>query len=193
MDDKNFYLMLIDTPWGGPTANVIKGPDMFVNEGVFIHDVTETYEITLSVDKQAKDVDAFLPCDIHGPSSTLIFSEQFIDLLTTLGVDNVQYLNAEVTYAPTGEKVPYKVANIVGAISGLDMDKSSVILSRQGNVLEIEEMCFDESKLLGHKIVRLQESVMHMVVHKSIKEAIESAGLTGFMFLTDDEYEPGML
>lgn len=155
--------------------------------------LAEHYEITLSVDEKAKDVGEFLPCDIHGPSRSLMFSKQFIDLLTKLGVNNIQYLNADVTYAPTGEKVSYKVANIVGIVSGLDLDQSTVISSRQGNILEIEEMCIDENKLFGHKIFRLQESIMHVVVHKSIKEAVESAGLTGFMFLADDEYEPGML
>jgi len=193
MNEKNYYLMLIDTPWAGPFAELVKGPDPYVNDGVFINDVTEPFDIKLNVDKKAKEAGEFLPCDIHGPSRTLMFSQQFIDLLAELGVDNIQYLDADVTYAPTGEKVSYKVANIVDIVSGLDLEKSDVILSRQGNVLEIEEMCFDESKLSGHKICRLQESIMHVVVHKSIKKAIENAELTGFMFLTDDEYEPGML
>ncbi|TEW51922.1 imm11 family protein [Psychromonas algicola] len=193
MNDKNFYLMLIDTPWAGPSVEVVKGPDLSVNDGVFIHDVTEAYEINLLVDKQAKDSNEFLPCDIHGPSRTLMFSDQLVNLLTKLGVDNIQYFDADVTYAPTGEKVGYKVANIVDIVGGLDLEKSDVILSRQGNVLEIEAMCLDESKLSGHQIFRLQESIMHVVVHKSIKEAIESAGMTGVMFITDDEYESGML
>ena len=73
------------------------------------------------------------------------------------------------------------------------MAQSDVVLSPQDNVIDIESMCFDEDKLSGHKIFRLQEHIMLLIVHRSIKEAVENAGLTGFMFLTDDEYEPGMI
>lgn len=193
MTDKNFYIMLADPPWGGPTCKVIKGPDIMVNDGVLLDGVHETYEIVLSVDKQAKDTNEFPPCDIHKPSRSLMFSQRFIDILNSLGVNNIQYFDADVKYAPTGEKLAYKVSNIVGIVSGLDMDQSEVILSARGNVLQIEKMCLDEEKLKDHKICRLQEDIMLAVVHKSIKEAVEGAGLTGFLFVADDEYEPGMI
>ena len=193
MNDKNFYLMLIDTPSTGPHVEVIKGPDITVNDGVSIDGVTEEYEMMLSVDRKVKNIAECSPCDIYGPSRSLIFSKRFIELLATLKINNIQYLNTDVTFSATTEKVDYKVANVVGIVSGLDLEKSTVVYSRQGNIVEIENMIFDENKLSGHKIFRLKESIMHIVVHKSIKEAIENAGLTGFMFLTDDEYEPGML
>lgn len=193
MSDKNFFIMLPDPPWAGPTVKVLKKPDVMVNDGVLLRDVKDKYEMILTVDEKAKDPKEFPPCDIHGPSRTLMFSKRFVEILMGMGVDNIQYLDADVTYEPTGEKLPYKVANVVGIISGLDMGRSDVLLSAQDNVIEIEAMCFDENKLRGHKIFRLQEHIMLLVVHRSIKEAIENAGLTGFMFLTDDEYEPGMI
>lgn len=193
MADKNYYIMLSDPPWAGPTATVEKGPEVMVNDGVFLNDVKKGYEITLSVDKKADNASDFPPCDIHGPSRSLIFSQRFIDILNSLGVDNVQYFDADVTYAPTGEKIPYKVANIVGVVSGLDLDESEVIMSSRGSVLAIDEMCLDEKKLEGNKICRLQEDVMLTVVHRSIKEAVEDAGLTGFLFVSDEEFEPGMI
>lgn len=193
MTDKNFYIMLADPPWAGPTCKVIKGPDIMLNDGVFIEGVHENYEIVLSVDKQAKNAHEFPPCDIHEPRGSLMFSQRFIEILNSLGADNIQYFDADVTYAPTGEKHAYKVSNIVGIVSGLDMDKSEVILSERGNVLQIEQMCLDEEKLKGNKICRLKEDIMLTVVHKSIKEAVENAGLTGFLFVADDEYEPGMI
>lgn len=193
MSDKNFFIMLADLPLAGSSVKTLKKPDVMVNDGVFLHDVKEKYEMLLTVDKKAEDPGEYSPCDIHGPSRTLMFSKQFIEILAALGVDNIQYLDADVTYEPTGEKVLYKVANVVGILSGLDLEQSNIILSTQGNVLSINTMRFDESKLDGHKIFRLQEDIMLLVVHRSIKEAVENAGLTGFMFLTDDEYEPGMI
>ncbi|MEJ2612313.1 MAG: hypothetical protein P8179_20170, partial [Candidatus Thiodiazotropha sp.] len=79
-----------------------------------------------------------------------------------------------------------------GIVSGLDLDNSEVELD-DDIVIDIESMCFDESKMDGYKIFRLNESIMHIIVHRSIKEAVEEAGLTGFMFVTDDEYEPSMI
>lgn len=193
MSDKNFFIMLADPPWAGPSVKILKKHDVMVNDGVFLHDVKEKYEMLLTVDKKAKNPTEFPPCDIHGPSRTLMFSQRFIEILDTLGVDNIQYLDADVTYEPTGEKLSYKVANVVGIFSGLDMEQSDVILSSQGNVLSIEKMRFDDSKLDGHKIFRLYEDIMLLIVHRSIKEAVENAGLTGLMFVTDEEYEPGMI
>ncbi|MBN2436783.1 MAG: hypothetical protein JXK07_16095 [Spirochaetes bacterium] len=188
-----YYIMLADTPWAGPTAKVVKGPDIMVNDGVYLDNFKEGFEIHLSVDDEAEDANEFQPCDIHGPARTLMFSKRFIEILISLGVDNIQYFDADVTYLPTGAKYPHKVSNIVGVVSGLDMDQSEVLLSPRGNVIEIDRMKLDEDKLKGHKIVRLQESVSLIIVHESIKKAVEDAGLTGFLFLSDDEYEPGLI
>lgn len=185
--------MLADPPSAGPVSKVIKGPEMMVNDGVFRNAISKPYEIVLSVDKQAKNLRDYPPCDIHGPGRSLLFSQRFIHILDSLGVDNIQYFDADVTYAPTGAKHDYKVANIVGLVSALDMNQSEVILSRQGNVLDIEEMHLDEQKLEGYKICRLKEDTMLIIVHKSIKEAVDNAALTGFMFVTDEEFEPGMI
>ena len=106
---------------------------------------------------------------------------------------NIQYFDAEVTYAPTGTNVSYQIANVLGLVEGLNLEKSAVIMSPRGNVISIERMCLDEEKLSETKICRLKEDPMLIVVHRSIREAVEEAGLTGFMFIADDEYEPGMI
>lgn len=185
--------MLADPPWAGPTAKVMSGPDIRAYNGEPIHGIDERFEILLSVDSKAPHPINFPPLDIHGPNRTLIFSQKFIEVLAELKVTDIQYFDADVTYEPTGEKVSYKVANVLGLVEGLDREKSDLILSPQGNVLEIEHMCLDEERLLEQKIFRLQEDSMLIIVHKSIKEAVERAGLKGFMFVTDDEYEPGMI
>jgi hypothetical protein len=192
MSEKNFYIMLENAPWAGPNVSTLTGPDFMIDDGVYIAEHEQPYEISLTVDKQAENPTEFPPCDIHMLESGYLFSERFIKLLSDLNVDNIQYIKAKVTYEPTGLQLPYKAANIIGIVSGLDLDNSEVEFD-DDIVIDIESMCFDESKMQGHKIFRLQESIMHVVVHRSIKEAIEEDGLTGFMFVTDDEYEPGMI
>lgn len=192
MTDKNYYIMLENAPWAGPNTTTLSGPDFMIDDGVFIPDQEQSYEISLTVDKQADDPADFPPCDIHRLNSGYLFSEHFIELLKKLNVYNIQYFDAKVTFEPTGLQLPYKAANIIGIVSGLDLDNSEVEFD-DNIIIDIESMCFDENKMQGLKIFRLQESIMHIVVHRSIKEAIEAAGLTGFMFVTDDEYEPGMI
>jgi hypothetical protein len=192
MTEKNFYIMLNAPPWGGPDPVMIDGPDFMIDDGVVCDDEQQPYEVVLKVDNKAENPSDFPPCDIHSLDSGYLFSQRFIDVLKKLNVDNIQYFDAKVTYEPSGLQLPYKAANIIGIVSGLDLDNSEVELD-DDIVIDIESMCFDESKMEGYKIFRLNESIMHVVVHRSIKEAIEEAGLTGFMFVTDDEYEPGMI
>lgn len=52
MTDKNFYIMLADTPWADPISTILKGPDIMVNDGVLLPDVPDRYEIVLSVEKK---------------------------------------------------------------------------------------------------------------------------------------------
>ena len=185
--------MLADPPWSGPTAIVINGPNIRVYNGQPIQDIGGRFEILLSVDSKAPDRLDFPPLDIHGPNRTLMFSEKFIEVLAQLDVTNIQYFDAAVTYEPTGAKVSYKVANVIGLVEGLNREKSDLMLSPKGNVLEIARMCLAEERLVGQKIFRLQEDSMLVIVHKSIKEAVERAGLNGFMFMTDEQYELGMI
>lgn len=192
MKETEFYIMLADPPWAGPCAKVISGPDIRVYDGERIQGIGEPFKILLSVESKAKIID-FPPLDIHGPHRTLLFSQSFIEILKKLEVDNVQYFDAEVTYEPENAKYSYKVANVIGLVKGLNIEKSDLIFSPQGNVVSIERMYLDEEKCSGQKMFRLQEDSMLIIVHRCIKEAVETAGLQGFMFVTDDEYEPGMI
>lgn len=193
MPSDEFYVMLANPEWAGPGQEVVAGPEVLLYNGTSIEEPIEPYTVVLKVDKQAEDPLDFPPQDIVGPNRSLLFSKRFVELLDGLGVDNVQYIDAEVTYEPTGEQVEYKAANVVGVASGLDMEHSAVLLSPRGNVLNIEVMCFDEDALRGQTMFRLEESRMLIVVHRRVKEAVEDAGLSGFLFVSDAEYEPWMI
>ncbi|SHN23614.1 hypothetical protein SAMN05216179_2697 [Gracilibacillus kekensis] len=190
----NYYIMLIDTPWAGPNTEVRNGPGLKLLNGTEVtYQVIEPFEIKLAVDDAAGDPLQFKTCDIHGPNRTTLFSKRLIELLKQHGVENVQYFDTNVVYEPTGEFYDYKMVNIIGLVKGLNEQESELLISERGTVLDIEKMVFDEEKLEGYKLCRLQEDSMLVVVHRSIKEAIEKAGLTGFLFVTDDEFEPGMI
>lgn len=193
MNNKNYYVMLAEALWAGPNAFVDNEPSFKMNNGVLVSDTTFEFDVKLLVDKRASDPVAFPPCDIHNLRRGYLFSQRFIELLERLGVDNIQYFNANVTYQSNPQKLAYKAANILGVISALDMEASEVVLTSQGSVITIEKMVLDEERLQGHKIIRLFESVGNVIVHKTVKEAIEAEGLTGFMFVSDDKFEMGMI
>lgn len=193
MSNKNYYVMFADPPWAGPRAIADVETPFSMDDGILLGDTGYEFNVELLVDKQASDPTAFPPCDIHKIRGGYLFSQKLIDLLGRLGVDNIQYFNANVTYQCNPQELAYKAANILGVISALDMDTSEVVLSRKGSVIAIEKMVLDEARLQGHKMVRLFESVMHVIVHKTVKEAIEAEGFTGFMFVSDDKFNMGML
>jgi hypothetical protein len=193
MQEKNYFVMLIDPPWAGPTTELVAGPAVETNNGVSIGPLIQVFDIRLVVDAKAPDPQTFPPCDIHGPTKRMLLSERAIKTLERVGVDNIEYFDARVTSTHFSKVPNYKVANIVGVVSGLDLAKSDVVMGRRNRVLAIEKMVFDESRLQPHKICRLQEDIMLMVVHKDIKDAIERQGLTGFRFVRDLEWTPGMI
>lgn len=49
-----------------------------VNDGIFLADIKEKHEMLLTVDGKANDPEDYPPCDIHGPSKTVMFSKRFI-------------------------------------------------------------------------------------------------------------------
>ena len=192
--DKNFYIMFASNPeWAGPALVKVNEPEQRTNRGRVVDDLVGQFIYELVVDNRVDDPLLYPPLDIHETARAKLFSPKLINLLDELKVDNIQFFDADVTYAPTDEKVKYKVANIIGTISALDMNSSDIVLSPFGGVGAINKMVLDESKMKGHKIFRLKESILHIVVHKSIKEAIEKAGMKGFMFVSDDEFKRGML
>jgi hypothetical protein len=194
MFEKNFYLMLADPPWGGPTATLIDGPNLYANRGRKLDNcLSKKYTAVLDVDHSVADFKDFPPCDINDITRGFLFSRRFVELLHAHHVGNIQYFDAEVTFAPTGKKLEYKVANIIGKVMGLDLGQSDIEIDEDGDIVDVNSMVFDESKLDGQKMIRLAESVVHVVVHRSIKEAIENAGLIGVKFVTDNEFMPSMI
>jgi len=58
----------------------------------------------------------------------LLLSKKLIETLDDAGITNIEYLPATVTYTPTGEEYSYKVANVIGTISGLNRSESRYIV-----------------------------------------------------------------
>lgn len=191
--DKNYFIMIAESPWAGPTVKVLHKPEVDVMDGLLVGEVGEPFRLELITDPRALPTEPFPPRDLHEGSAFVLFSRKFIHVLEDLGVDNIEYLTAEVTNVRTEEVLDYSIANILGRMNALDEEASEFILSSRGNIMGIEKMVFDEKKIGGQKMFLLGELPLLIVVHRSVKEAVEANGLTGFVFLSEEEYEPGMI
>jgi hypothetical protein len=190
---KNYYIFLPDPPWAGPVAKFTRGPDKKVNRGVQVGRIDQPYEFELMVDPKATNFIDFPPLDVHGPGRHLLFSQRLIDSLSRLGITNIEYLPALVTYVPTNLKCEYKVANIVGVVSGLDRENSEYLTGEDGTIYDIKHIVLNETKFLDQKIFRLKEDRSFILVHSDIKKTFDELGYTGVMFIKDEEWEPGMI
>ncbi len=193
MQETNYFIMLIDPPWAGPTAELISGSEIETNNGLPLGPQAQPFRIRLVVDPKAPEATLFPPCDIHGPTRRMLLSERALTIFRQAGVDNLEVFKAVVTWQDDPQPLPYQVVNIVGAVNGLDRDRSEVQMGKRDRVIGIERMVLDESRLRSHLLVRLQEHILLMVAHRRVKDAVEAAGLSGFRFVRDDQWRPGMV
>ena len=117
-----------------------------------------------------------------------IMSNELIVTLQQAGVSNLDTYNAIVRETRTGrEYLDYKVVNIVGLVSGADLQKSKYSTSGLSDdcVLDLwfEKLVLDEDKLAGHLFFRLAENASIVLMHRAIVDIIKSANIPGREYL----------
>ena len=192
---QNYFIMLPGGPWAGPNSVQISGEKVDLLDGSLItKDFKEPFNFELRVDSQADNPLDFPPLDYFiGSEGRLLMSQRFIECLKNISVTNIQLFDTTTKYVPTGEFLPYKLVNIIGAISALDKEKSECIVDADGFVEAFETLSLDESKIKGFDIFRLYERLGLIVISKRVKECIISNGLTGIDIISDNEWEPEMI
>lgn len=131
------------------------------------------YRYTMSVDdEECPNLYGWYP----GPS---LMQRELVELLESLGVDNLQTFPTDIRHEGTGEPVPgYVVVNIIGRIScGVSPSKD-----RDFNKSKI-----DNAKTRGALMFRLDESPAVILVHENIANAVCAAGFVGLTFEAVDE------
>ncbi len=186
--------MSYDPPWAGPTPRRVSKWDENLNLGIKLDDDPGLFEFILEVESNAPNPEEFRALDWHDPDKGhTLFSTRMQNTLKEAGVDNIDYYPAKVLFGNTRLPLEYKVANILGLISGLDREASVFEEDEDGFIEEIYSMVFDESKFHDLKMFRLEEFENLIIVHKKLKAAIEKNSLTGMTFIEDEEWEPGII
>lgn len=143
--------------------------------------------LTLSDDSRSgKMNDNLIITEVYG----LVFSARFRELLSRIGVNNIEYYNLNIVNPVTHEEYSdYRIANVVGLVDCVDKEKSDLKYYDNGDIKRIRKLVLDESRIPAElRIFRLSNRKIIAVVHQSIKDAIDDAGITGCVFYRPEEY-----
>lgn len=188
----DFFVMLNRTSWVGPSAHVLDDSGLLLMYGrpVSVPKQKLRYELRVEPDAPTDQLTP-PPCDLHDAGhGQLLMSPRLIAILREVGVDNIQYLDCEVTYQPTGQRIPYKVANVLGVVKALKLDECECVLDEDGFVESFSSMKIDAERVGHLMLFRLFENMMLTIVTRQLKEAVELAGLTGLKFVSESDWDP---
>ena len=118
-------------------------------------------------------------------------SKHMYEVLLAAGVNNIDVYPVEISH-PDGTIAPesdnYFVFNLLGAVAAVDLantvyDPSTQVASSMK--MSFDSLAIDEAKAKGHLMFRLAESLSTILVHESVKKALEHAQIPLIEF-----YEP---
>jgi hypothetical protein len=117
-------------------------------------------------------------------------SQRLHDVLNIAGVSNIDYY--PVTVEDEDGQIVHRcfAFNLIGCVSCADMSKSDFSSIDGINMIAVdfESLVIDEGKTLGALMFRLAESVNGIVIHESVKNAIEAAGIDTLTFIPPEEW-----
>jgi hypothetical protein len=121
----------------------------------------------------------------------LLVSARFRQSFETAGIDNIQYIPAEIRdIVKNVIHEGYFVANIIGVVDCIDMKKSKLIMlpAMPDKIEDIEELHLDESRAMGLLMFRLGRRMTLIAVAERAKRQIEETGLVGVGFVPAEGY-----
>ncbi|MEC5386803.1 DUF1629 domain-containing protein [Uliginosibacterium sp. H3] len=127
--------------------------------------------------------------DLIGGSLPMM-SKRLAEAIESAGVSNIDFYEAEIDDQKSGQKLDTHLAfNIVGVIAAADLAKSAYS-APDGPLISVEfsSLAIDPSKAQGARLFRLAEFVAGIVVHESVKQAIEQANITTLTFTDPAEW-----
>jgi hypothetical protein len=118
-----------------------------------------------------------------------IMTMEFFEALRSAGVDNIDGYDAEIRSVDGSRRLPhYKAYNIIGLVSAADHSESEFAEDNPSRQIDasIRSLVVDEAKARQFLLFRLAESVDTILVHNSVKEALEKQGFEGIDFVPPD-------
>lgn len=108
-----------------------------------------------------------------------LFHQELVAAIQECGVGNLETYKVRIVDPKTkGICEDYFAVNFVGLVKAVDMGKSQAVSHSEDGLIDtdFDSVAIDESAARGQKMFRLAESVNALVVHRTIKEHLESKG-----------------
>lgn len=119
-----------------------------------------------------------------------VMSKRLHDVLIAAGVHNLDTYAVELQDPETGKVyADYLAFNLVGVIAAADAATqfASEVSERKVSA-DIDSLVVDTGKTRGALMFRLAESVNAVLVHASVRDAIEAAGIDTLTFLEPEDW-----
>ncbi|HET9985775.1 MAG TPA: hypothetical protein VFQ38_19410 [Longimicrobiales bacterium] len=141
----------------------------------------------IEVDLDTSEGDALVPMFNSG---ILLLREDMVAALREAGVDNLDVYDAIIHDRDTGvDHRNYKAVNIVGAVACADLGASQHVAHGEPVIdVDFDGLVIDESKTGGALMFRLAESINGIIVHESVKDHLERAGIPYLDFIEPSEW-----
>lgn len=119
-----------------------------------------------------------------------LMSRRLATVLTEAGISNIDFYETEIHDLETREIHRDHLAfNVVGTIAAADLSQSQYSAPDGAMIsVDFDSVVIDPQKARGALLFRLAESVNGIVVHESVKNAIEVAGIDTLTFIPPEEW-----
>lgn len=117
-----------------------------------------------------------------------LMSRALVETLQQAGVDNLELHEALIREEVGGREYrDYWAVNVVGLIAAADKARSSTS-SLEGLGTWVHKLVLDEQATRGALLFRLREGPSKIVVHRSVKDAIQAEGLPLLQFIAAEDF-----
>jgi hypothetical protein len=120
-----------------------------------------------------------------------LMSDNLIDVLRALGIDNLQFFDAVIEDPVTGAKhTNYKAFNVLGLVAAADIGKSVLMGTSDSTMIDVdfESLAIDESKAKPFRLFRLAENVSTIIVDETVKDEVKRRKIPGMRFYTPSDW-----
>ena len=188
-----YWMLEVRSPKGGSRAVINKLPDLKAISSIgsfdwfsgnkFDFKITEP--LVFELGKEGGNLTDFFP------SSIPLMSVKMLNAIEQAGVNNIDSYPAtllEASGVPVQEE--YRAINIIDRVACADLEASECFMIDPDDPIGIDfdSLVIDEERAKGHNFFRLSEAVNGIVVHDSVREALEPLNLRGITFVAPEDW-----
>ena len=164
------------------------------NQGLRVKEKVPPLSLTTDEDYGSKFLDT-----LAGRGLLFIVSKRLMELLQSLGLENLQFFPLVVKDFASRTKHDYWICNVVGLVACLDRGRCDAVWRKEdpSSAFILRKIALDESSIAAAnkgkkpsdqiRLFRIKESSKFLVASDEIRKAAMSAGITGIEFRKPEE------